>query len=89
MSCAHCGETGVKLSARGLCYVCYNTPAIRHAYPRQNGSTLRRGVGEGNGPRSLPAVATATRPGSEAKIAELERRAAAGLELWHPEDRGL
>ena len=89
MSCAHCGKTGVKLRARGLCNVCYNTPEIRHAYPRQNGSTLRRGLGDGNGPRSLPGEATAARPGTEAKLAELERRAAAGLELWHPQDGGI
>jgi hypothetical protein len=49
---------------------------------------LRRGVGEGNGPRAKPAEATAARPGTEAKLAELERRAAAGLELWHPQDGG-
>jgi len=68
LSCAHCGKTGVKLPARGLCPVCYNTPEIRHAYPRRQGSTLRRGVGEGNGPRAKPAEATAARPGTEAKL---------------------
>ena len=45
----------------------------------------RRGVGNGNHRRPLPEP-TDARPGSPEKLAVLARRAAAGKELWHPDD---
>ncbi|MGN6545456.1 MAG: hypothetical protein ACTHK7_10450 [Aureliella sp.] len=38
--------------------------------------------------RELPEP-TSYPPGSAGKIAELERRAALGLELWHPKDNAV
>ena len=49
----------------------------------------RFGVGLGDDCGGEPAEATATWPGSDARIEVLAARAAAGVDLWHPADFGF
>lgn len=80
--CRHCLRP-CGAHARGLCRSCYAKPGVRGLYP-----PLR-----GNGPRvpdrprrvDWPAP-TAALPGTEAKLAVLAARAAAGQWLFHPRD---
>ena len=85
MTCQHCHQR-VATRPRGLCWVCYQSAAIRAAYV----STSKYAhVGVGNDPSSgqqLPEEPTMAAPGTAAKIEVLAARAAAGLALWHPQD---
>lgn len=73
----------------GLCQKCYLTPAIRAKFPANSDSKYaRRGVRTPKGRRPQPEPTTAA-PGSNAKVAELARRAQQGLQLWHPQDNPL
>jgi hypothetical protein len=86
--CLNCGRT-TKGHGRGLCQRCYTRRAIRRRFP-----VLRPSRG-GSLP-SLPAVPLAIAlqptphlPGSEAKMAVLAARFAAGVELFHPLDAAV
>lgn len=86
--CRHCGRTRY-MEARRLCHRCYKDPAIRPLYRPKGGPDGggMRGIGLGNiQSLPLPESPTDARPGSEAKIAVLAARAAAGRRLWHPRD---
>lgn len=82
-ACAHCGRAKVN-RPRGLCWTCYYTPGVRGQYPSAS-KYARRGVGNHTGGRALPAP-TAARPGTPEKEAVLTARAAAGVQLFHPDD---
>jgi hypothetical protein len=58
---------------------------VRERYPSTS-KFGRRGVRNFNGPAPPPAFATDALPGTAAKVATLEYRAARGLDLWHPDD---
>jgi hypothetical protein len=80
--CRHCQAKRAG-KPRGLCWSCFYTPGVRALYP----STSRlasRGVGNrATAPADRPCEAP---PGTEEKIAELQRRAAMEISLYHPED---
>lgn len=73
--------------ARGLCRVCYYTPSIKSRYPM-----LRRGTGdqplrkENNKKPRLPKQPALDRPGTESKLATMEKRFARGEAIFHPLD---
>lgn len=80
--CRHCGIKPVN-RPRGTCWGCYYTPGIRDLYPSTS-KFARRGVGSKY--TGEPDTPTVVEPGSENKIAEMERRAAEGKSLFHPDD---
>lgn len=84
MKCRHC-KLGLRSRPRGLCWTCYYTPAICDLYP----STSKFGVRGISGPQHcnvpLPEP-THHEPGSYAKLAVFEDRAAAHQALFHPLD---
>ena len=83
--CRHCGHCKVN-RPRGLCWHCYYTPGLKEQYPSTS-KYARRGVGNGvrhNPP--LPAEPCLFPPGTPQRLAEVERRAAAGEQLHHPQD---
>lgn len=82
--CVHCKRRAAS-RARGLCWPCSSTPAIRELYPTSSSRYARRGHGLNSRGR-LPDSPTSAPAGSEAKIAVLTARAAAGTSLWHPDD---
>lgn len=79
--CRHCRRPKVN-RPRGLCWSCYCRPGVRGLYPSAS-KFARRGVPDGHGPRPRPEPTRAL-AGSAEKLAELERRAAAGQELFVP-----
>jgi hypothetical protein len=83
--CRHCARCAAT-RPRGLCWACFNDPAVRVLYPTH--PTLgRTGVGLSSArSRELPAEPTAAPPGTDDKMAVLEQRAAEGVCLWHPAD---
>jgi hypothetical protein len=62
----------------------YYAPGVRDQYP----SVAYRGPGAGMAERPAPPAPTSHRPGTPGKVAELARRAAAELSLWHQDDGG-
>ena len=71
---------------RGLCSTCYYTPSIRNQFGWLESRHNHRGVGyRGCG---LPEP-TASRPGTDEKIAVLATRAEKDLLLHHPKDAKL
>jgi hypothetical protein len=82
--CRHCRRRKA-YKPRGLCFTCFGTPGVRDLFPSHS-KYARRGLGTGNHDRPPPAPTSAP-PGSPDKLAVLEQRAAAGQELWHPDDR--
>lgn len=83
-TCRHCGARPAN-RPKCLCYPCYHTPGVREATPAKN-KRGRRGVPDRVGLSPLPPGPTAAAPGSAAKLAVMESRAAAGYELHHPGD---
>ena len=86
MLCRHCLRANVN-RPRGLCWCCYYAPGVRALYPST--SRYARGVIDTYAPAPLDAAPTTAYPGSAAKLAVLERRAALGLALFHPQDEAL
>lgn len=85
--CVHCGGRPPS-RPRGLCWRCYYTPGVREQYLTPSKYASRSPVNHGNLQQlPLSPVCAIGRPGTPEKIEELERRAAAGEELWHPGDR--
>jgi hypothetical protein len=93
-ACRKCGRTrplcpacGLRIvNTRGLCRVCRNGQlAAGLLEPSQFAGS--REIPDFNGP-GLPCEPCDARPGSEAKLAALEQRAAAGQRLWHVADAG-
>lgn len=82
-ACRHCGERVVSRPRR-LCWGCYYAPGVRDLYPTESRYGYR-GTGNGNHRCPLPEP-TDARPGTPEKLAVLAHRAAAGNELWHPDD---
>ncbi len=82
--CAECDGPGPE-DRRGLCRGCYRDPAVRARHLCRDRAIAGNGAGM-SGPRRLPERPCPCTPGSEGRIVTLESRAAAGTELWHPED---
>ena len=85
--CKNCEERG-GAQGRGLCWKCFYNPEIRKRFPLNRSSTRRLGIGHGaESDYRTPSTPTDAFPGSEEKIAVLEKRLWSGEKLWHPEDR--
>ena len=84
-TCQHCHRRAVS-RPRGLCWTCFGTAGVRDLYPVSAAPSNVRGVGNGGSRRPLPAEPTHHPPGTDEKMAVLERRAAAGEQLFHPDD---
>ena len=82
--CKHCRRL-INCPRLGLCWVCYQTTPVRRVYSRELRKG-RRGVAHGKPPRGHAPWSTSARPGTREKIAVLAWRAAAGFELFHPQD---
>jgi hypothetical protein len=99
-ACIHCNGSGQpgkkprtgKMRRRGLCESCWRDVDIRIQYPARDRSgnpvssvyekPIRDRVSKG-----MPKTPTEALPGSEEKILVLMARAAAKLNLHHPDDR--
>lgn len=81
--CLHCHQRPAT-KPRGLCWGCYERPGVRLQYSVAFRCEPGNGVANSRGKR--PRKATVAKPGTAAKVAELEARAARGESLWHPED---
>lgn len=84
MMCRHCGKEKAS-RPRGLGWKCYYSQGIRELYPSTS-KHANRGVGNGYRAVRLDTVVSDAPPGSEERLAVLERRAAAGLSLFHPDE---
>lgn len=86
--CRHCHAEAVT-RPRGLGWKCYYTPWIRAMYPSIS-KYARRGIGaDTTGSLPIATEPTDARPGSEAKVEILLRRAQQGVALFHPGDETL
>jgi hypothetical protein len=81
--CRHCG---LKRACRPkqLCARCSRRPEVRERYASLS-KYARQGAGV-EGSYRIPPAPTCAPPGSEAKLAVLEQRAALGVCLFHPSD---
>lgn len=84
-TCRHCQRSSIY--RRGLCRPCYEQPATRARYGTLLGAYGAAGPTRSNSP--LPALATATVPGSDERIRVLAERADRGEALFHPADATL
>jgi hypothetical protein len=80
-TCRHCGERKVS-RPRGLCWNCYYAPGVRDRFAITSKYAPTRFTAE----PPLDPAPTKEEPGSFGKLEVLERRAALGLALWHPDD---
>jgi hypothetical protein len=88
--CRHCGCAPVAMP-RGLCWPCFQDPAIRGKFPPKETKFARRGEGiEGDGRLPEPTDAYTVEEGghyaTEAKLQILSMRAERGEALFHPDD---
>lgn len=84
-TCRHCQAARVG-RPRGLCWRCYYRPDVRELY-QSTSKYARRSTPDYCGRARLPGFPTDAAPGSEAKVAVLEERAARREALWHPMDK--
>jgi hypothetical protein len=85
--CQHCHEHPVSKS-RGLCWRCWFTPGIKEKYTIEECYAHRgNGLSPSHG-KKLPQRPTQAQPGSAKKIQVMADRAAKGLALHHPLDKG-
>ena len=82
--CRHCHTTAMYSGRRGLCNRCYRDTDTRRLYPELD--TVTPGVSISNPCRGIAPKPTYEPPGSEGKLRVLEARAAAGYDLFHPND---
>jgi hypothetical protein len=82
--CRHCLARRAN-KHRGLCWTCYNLPAVREQYPSES-KYARQGVGNVYRNAPLPAERTDACPGTEAKILAMIERAARREQLFRPDD---
>jgi hypothetical protein len=80
--CRHC-QRRVANRPRGLCWTCYYTASVSEQYDSES---IYGNRGVGFGPRVQTARPTQYLPGTEGKVAELERRAKANMHLFHDQD---
>jgi hypothetical protein len=85
MTCRHCNKDNVS-RPRGLCWSCYYRPGVRQMYPSTS-KFGNRGIGHTYRTAPLP-TPTHALPGTAEKLEVLEKRAAAGFALFHPDDPG-
>jgi hypothetical protein len=71
--CRHCARGKVN-RPRGLCWGCYYAPGVKSLYPTDP-KYGRRGAGNGNGRRPLPAAPTTAAPGTPEKVEVMRQRA--------------
>lgn len=83
--CRHCPVVTQIWGRRGLCWKCYNTPAVRGLYLSRCG---KRGVGHGFKGKVEP-VPVCEAPGSDGKIEAMAARAERGESLFSDADTFL
>lgn len=86
-TCRHCQRKSVS-RPRGLCWTCYYAPGVRDKYPptsKYASGAVRADI-DFNGPAKPAPEATAELPLTAGKVAVLQARAAACVNLWHPDD---
>lgn len=76
--CIHCIKRRAADGKRGLCWHCYNAPAVRDLYPSSRN-------GNNHAPTIVP-NSTVALPGSEAKIDALSERVRLQQGLWSCDD---
>ena len=86
-TCRHCGRRSAG-RPRGLCFRCYDCPAVRGSYPLPGSECARYGVGAragyaGSKPASSPCPHLQGTPG---RVAAMAARAAAGETLFDGRD---
>ncbi len=82
-ACRACGRV-LSVRCRGLCAGCYGDPGTRERFPTVSKYAFQGPAQTGEGLGSPDP--TRARPGTEAKVVELERRVVSRQELWHPRD---
>ena len=82
--CKHC-QTRRADRPRGLCAICYYDVNIREMYFGQKRGRHPNFWLHLNSSKPVDQPTQAL-PGTSEKFAELERRAALGMDLWHPQD---
>ena len=82
--CRHCQKKKAS-RPRGLCFSCYGQEGVREKYPSTS-KFARLGILDRFGTQPLPTMPTKALPGTTEKVTVLAERAAAGQQLWHPED---
>jgi hypothetical protein len=82
--CAHCGRCRY-LPSRGHCSTCYKLAEVRATFGVSKYARKGRNDFCGRGTRPTPTDAL---PGTDGKLRVLQRRAQAGQELFHDQDRG-
>lgn len=80
--CRHCGERYPSRPG-GACWVCFEAGLVQRSVTRSRFAVRGLGIVAPTKPASEPCGA---RPGSEPKVAAMERRLARGENLWHPGD---
>lgn len=85
--CVHCAARKVARPS-GLCAPCYRVPGLKERY-RSTHAANRRGAGQGVAAPPPPDAPTWAAPGSAQKIAVMERRAANGRSVAHPDDEKI
>ena len=83
--CRHCGRSRVALKPRGLCWSCYENINVRRLYPKDDRYRTRTGSAVCVGILKTPPPTKAA-PGSDRKMHVLQRRAALGYMMHHPQD---
>lgn len=82
--CRHCRNPKAT-RPRGLCWTCYQSPAIRAAYPSTSPLGRRSPVRD-ECDAVLPTEPTDALPATEAKVVVMGERALMGCGLFHPLD---
>lgn len=82
--CRHCKREPVT-RPRGLGWKCFYAPGVRGLYPSTS-IYARRGTANFFHEAPLPSFATQARPGTPAKMAVMQVRAALGQAIHHPDD---
>lgn len=79
--CPNCKRSDMSINARSLCHSCYKNLGIRKMYPSIK-KFANRGTGLGNRQIRMPTEGCPYPPGSEGKIACMEKRAEEGVSLF-------
>jgi hypothetical protein len=82
--CRHCQKVRSN-RPRGLCWTCYYTPGLKDLYPSTSKYARRSDIPDVGDGRP-PAEPTIAPPGSQKKMAAMQRRAERGETLFHPRD---
>lgn len=86
--CCHCKRRKA-YTVRGLCWTCLQDPEVRVLFPSTSKFARKGGAMDDEENEYIPSPCpepTNAIPGTDAKVAILEARLAARVELWHEDD---